>query len=93
MVGTALTPEVSEEVIRSDPATVLFLGGEGVVSAGVATATSRLFSVVNGTTRPVVTDPKPPIAPSLTTGNELDDLAETTQRKATVADELHWLAN
>jgi putative cell wall-binding protein len=83
---TSLTPSVAEEIVRSGPERVAFLGSEAVVSAGVATAVRRLFDVVDGVPVPAVVDRPVEMAPQVRS----DGLDEPVFRDDTTT-ELPWL--
>jgi len=95
LVQGALDPATAEEIVRNDPAQVFFLGTHPTVTNEVRTAAEALFDVVNGTVRPVIVDPKPPVpAGNKTLGPEEDELMipEVYDREERAREELPWLS-
>src|SRR5690606_14966605 len=93
LTGTILAPSTAEEIVRADPAEVLFLGAEPVLPASVATGVARLFDVVNGVTAAVTTDATPqPLADrrSLTQQPTEAD-PDYPGRELDLSDQLPWL--
>ena len=89
-----LDPATAEDIVRSDPSLVAFLGTDPTVSTAVENAVRSLFDSVDGVATPVVSDPVPPMLPmsralDSTTEEPVQEQEYDTEEKA--LDELPWL--
>ena len=94
LVRETLEPAPADEIVRNDPADLVFLGTHPTVTNAVEASSRRLFDVVNGTATPVVTDPVPPMKPL---GTALDRTPEESAVDESASleqtrDEPPWLA-
>ena len=95
LVRSTLDPATAEDIVRSDPSLVAFLGTDPTVSTAVENAVRSLFDSVDGVATPVVPDPVPPMLPMTraldsTTEEPVQEQEYDTEEKA--LDELPWLA-
>ncbi len=97
LVRSTLDPAAAEEILRDDPASLVFLGTHPTVTNAVETSARALFDVVNGTPTPVITDRTPPMTPRSraldTTTTEEPMLKEEYDRLEQTLEELPWLSS
>ncbi|MGA8045050.1 MAG: cell wall-binding repeat-containing protein [Dermatophilaceae bacterium] len=95
LVRSTLDPASAEEIVRSDPGRLVFLGTDPTVSTAVEKAARRLFDVVDGVPTPVITDPVPPMLPASAVLNRTTQeplLDSEYDRVGQALDELPWLS-